>query len=58
MIPVVAQTEARPDTILVIEKWESMDPLAAHASAPHMKVLAANIKDMVASRAVHILSPA
>ena len=52
------QTRTGPDTILVIEKWESMDALAAHAVAPHMKVFAAHIKDMMASRAVHILSPA
>ena len=52
------QTKAGPDTILVIEKWESMDALAAHAVAPHMKAFAAKIRDMMVSRAVHILSPA
>ncbi len=52
------QTPAGPDAVLVIEKWESMDALAAHAVAPHMKAFAAKIRDLMASRAVHILSPA
>ena len=52
------QAKAGPDTVLVIEKWESMDALAAHAVAPHMKAFAAKIRDMIASRTVHILSPA
>jgi len=30
------QTPWGPDTFLVIEKWESMDALKAHAVAPHM----------------------
>ncbi len=52
------QTKYGPDTLLVIEKWESMDALKAHAAAPHMAAYAAKTKDMIASRAVHILSPA
>src|SRR3990170_636197 len=46
------------DTFLVIEKWESMDALKAHAAAPHMAAYAAKVKDMIASRVIHILSPA
>jgi len=52
------QTKYGADTFLVIEKWESMDALKAHAAAPHMAAYAAKTKDMIASRAVHILSPA
>ena len=52
------QTNYGPDTFLVIEKWESMDALKAHAAAPHMAAYAAKTKDMIASRAIHILSPA
>src|SRR6478752_4137098 len=51
------QTKYGPDTFLVIEKWESMDALKAHAAAPHMAAYGAKVKDMIASRAVHILSP-
>ena len=52
------QTQYGPDTFLVIEKWESLDALKAHAAAPHMAAYAAKTKEMIASRAVHVLSPA
>lgn len=52
------QTKYGPDTFLAIEKWESMDALKAHAAAPHMAAYGAKVKEMIASRMVHILSPA
>lgn len=52
------QTRYGPDTFVVIEKWESMAALAAHAAAPHMAAYGAKTKDMIASRVIHILSPA
>jgi quinol monooxygenase YgiN len=51
------QTQWGPDTFLVIEKWESMDALKAHAAAPHMAAYAAKTRDLIASRVIHILSP-
>jgi quinol monooxygenase YgiN len=47
-----------PDTFVVVEKWESLSALKAHSVAPHMVAYAAKTKDMVAKRAVHVLSPA
>ena len=52
------QTKYGPDTFVVLEKWESMDALKAHAAAPHMVAYAAKTKDMIASRLIHILTPA
>ena len=52
------QAKIGPDTFLVIEKWESMDALKAHAAAPHMAAYAAKVKDLIASRTIHILQPA
>ena len=52
------QTPYGPDTFVVIEKWESMEALKAHAATPHMAAYAAKTKDMLASRTIHILSPA
>ena len=52
------QTKCGPDTFLVIEKWESMDALKAHAAAPHMAAYGAKTRDMIASRVIHILAPA
>jgi quinol monooxygenase YgiN len=51
------QTKWGPDTFLVIEKWESLDALRAHAAAPHMAAYAGRTKELVASRVIHILSP-
>ena len=52
------QTKYGADTLLAIEKWESMDALKAHAAAPHMKAYAEKTRDLIASRVIHILSPA
>lgn len=51
------QTKFGEDTFVVIEKWESLDALKAHAAAPHMAAYAAKTKDMIASRVIHVLSP-
>ena len=52
------QTRWGPDTFLVIEKWESMDALKAHAAAPHMAAYGAKTKEFIASRVIHILQGA
>jgi quinol monooxygenase YgiN len=46
-----------PDTIVIVEKWESLAALKAHPAAPHMAAYAAKVKDLVASRAIHVLDP-
>ncbi len=51
------QTKFGPDTFVVVEKWESVDALKAHAAAPHMAAYAAKTKDMMAGRVIHVLSP-
>ena len=52
------QTKLGPDTFVVVEKWETAEDLAAHAKAPHMAAYAAKVKDMLASRVIHVLSDA
>jgi quinol monooxygenase YgiN len=52
------QTRVGPDTFLVVEKWDSMDALKSHAAAPHMAAYAAKVKELIATRTVHILQPA
>jgi quinol monooxygenase YgiN len=52
------QTRCGADTFLVVEKWQSMDALKAHAAAPHMAAYGAKTKELIASRVIHILSPA
>ncbi len=52
------QTPFGPDTFVAVEKWESAEALKAHAAAPHMKAYAAKTKEMIASRTIHVLTPA
>jgi quinol monooxygenase YgiN len=52
------QAKFGPDVFVFVEKWESPEALKAHSAAPHMVAYAAKTKDWVASRAIHILSPA
>jgi quinol monooxygenase YgiN len=47
-----------PDTFVVVEKWESPEALGAHARSAHMAAYAARTREMIASRAVHVLRPA
>ena len=47
-----------PDTLVIIEKWESIDDLKAHAASAHMKAYSEKNKDLVANRAVHALQNA
>jgi quinol monooxygenase YgiN len=55
--PLAIQTKYGVDTFVVVEKWESAEALKAHAVAPHMAAHAAKVKDMIAGRAIHVLSP-
>jgi quinol monooxygenase YgiN len=51
------QTKCGADTFMVVEKWDSMEALKAHAAAPHMAAYGAKVKDLLAKRTIHILSP-
>ncbi len=51
------QTMFGPDTVVVIEKWASADALKAHGAAPHMVAFAAQTKELVETRAIHVLAP-
>ncbi len=52
------QAKLGEDTFVVIEKWESKEALMAHAVSDHMKEYGKKTKDMVADKAIHILSAA
>jgi quinol monooxygenase YgiN len=51
------QTAFGEDTFVVIEKWESLPALMAHAVSPHMKDYGKRSKDLIADRVIHVLSP-
>ena len=50
------QAEFGPDSLVVLESWESPEALRDHVAAPHMKTYAQRTKDLIASRAIHVLS--
>ncbi len=52
------QAKLGDDVFVVIEKWESKEALMAHAMSDHMKEYGKKTKDMVADKAIHILSAA
>ena len=52
------QTPLGPDSFCVVERWESMAALRAHGASAHMKEYGAKVKDMLASRVIHVLTPA
>ena len=53
-----AQTPVGPHTFVVVEKWESLEALQAHAAAPHMAAYGTKVADMIEARAIHILNEA
>ena len=52
------QAALGPDTFVVVEKWADAAALKAHAAAPHMAAYASRTREMIASRVIHVLSPA
>ena len=52
------QTKFGPDTFVFVEKWRNAAALKAHAGAPHMAAYGAKVKEMIAGRVIHVLSPA
>lgn len=55
-IPV--QGEVRPDVVVVIEKWASVDALMAHLQAPHMLEYRTRVAELVENLNLQVLQPA
>lgn len=53
--PVDFRSDLGADTFIVVEKWETLADLHAHAKSEHMAAYAAKVKDMIADRSVHVL---
>ena len=52
------QTNFGADAFVFVEKWRDAAALKAHAAAPHMAAYGAKTKELLASRVIHVLSPA
>jgi quinol monooxygenase YgiN len=44
------------DTFVVVEKWQTIENLRAHAIAPHMVAYSQKTKALVKERAIHVLT--
>jgi quinol monooxygenase YgiN len=47
-----------PDSLMVIERWETLEALEAHDVAPHMKAYRAKVKQHIRGREIRVLTPA
>jgi quinol monooxygenase YgiN len=53
-----AQAPVREDTVVVVEKWATLDALQAHLAAPHMAEYRQRVAGLVRSVSLQILQPA
>ncbi len=51
------QIPVRPDWVTVVEKWSSVETLAAHGVAPHMEAYRERVKDFVVGVSLQVLAP-
>ncbi len=54
----LAPQELNGNVVTIVEKWESLEDLRAHLSAPHMLVYHQNVKDIVEKVTVKVLERA
>ena len=52
------QPPVRPDVVTIVEGWESLDALKAHAVAPHMKTYREETKGLVKGLTLQVLQSA
>ncbi len=55
---IAAQIPLRNDVATIVEKWESLEALKVHLTAPHMLEYRQRVKDLVQSVTLQILEPA
>ena len=52
------QKPYRPNTVTIMEQWESLEALGAHLSTPHMEEFFGATGDLVVGRELQVLEPA
>ena len=55
---ITAQLTPRPDVVVVIERWESVEHLKRHLTSPHMADYRDSVEGVVSGMTLVILSPA
>lgn len=53
-----AQAELRPNVVTVVEKWQDVDALKAHLTAPHMAEFRESARDLMTGLTLRIVEPA
>lgn len=55
---IAAQPPPRDDTVVIMEKWQDLESLKAHLTAPHMVAYRPKVKHLVVRSQLQILGPA
>ena len=55
--PIPIQETVNPDRVTLVERWESMEDLAAHMNAPHMKKYGPRISALRESVSARVMEP-
>jgi quinol monooxygenase YgiN len=53
-----AQGGVRPNTVTIVEAWQSLPHLRAHLTAPHMATYRERVKDLVVGVTLQVVEPA
>jgi quinol monooxygenase YgiN len=52
------QASPRPDVVIVVEKWTTLDALMTHLAAPHMKAYRERVTPYLIGMTLQVLAPA
>lgn len=55
---ITTQARVGSDKIVIVEQWESVAALKAHAVAPHMQAYRLRVKEFVKGMELRVLAPA
>ncbi len=55
---IAVQIAPRPDTVMVVEKWSSVEALQTHLKSAHMAEYRTRVKDLVTSVSLQVLNVA
>ena len=51
------QNKLGPDTLVLVEKYESVEALNEHIASPHIRSYQVKSKDLIESRVIYMLTP-
>ena len=54
---IASQSKIGPDRITIVERWESVDALRAHDTAPHMQAYRPRVREYIRGREIRMLAP-